>query len=172
MPRLDGKVALITGGAGGMGSAQARLLAREGAAVVIADVRDELGSRLEAEIAASEVADRKEIRGQEVRLADVMAQRAEVRTEPVDRATVECLLEGPREPADRPERPRKLAIEHAQERGSLRVDAHDSTTRSHAYEIRSCHGSAPRALPDPIAVRALTVPDLRPRFQFGSIVRN
>src|SRR5262249_53843661 len=53
MPRLDGKVALITGGAGGMGSAQARLLAQEGAAIVIADVRDELGRKLEAESASS-----------------------------------------------------------------------------------------------------------------------
>ena|SRR5437868_1019218 len=50
MGSLDGKAALITGGAGGIGSAQARLLAREGAAVVIADVRDELGRTLEAEI--------------------------------------------------------------------------------------------------------------------------
>src|SRR5438477_9324192 len=53
MGSLDGKVVLITGGAGGMGSAQARLLAREGAAVAIADLRDELGHKLEAEITAA-----------------------------------------------------------------------------------------------------------------------
>ncbi len=48
--RLDGKVALISGGARGMGSAEARLFATEGAAVVIGDVLDELGQQVEAEI--------------------------------------------------------------------------------------------------------------------------
>ena len=40
MNRLDGKVAVVTGGARGMGEATARLLAAEGAAVLIADVLD------------------------------------------------------------------------------------------------------------------------------------
>ncbi|RYI78842.1 MAG: SDR family NAD(P)-dependent oxidoreductase, partial [Acetobacteraceae bacterium] len=40
--RLKDKVAIITGGAHGMGEAEARLFAREGAAVVIADVLPEL----------------------------------------------------------------------------------------------------------------------------------
>lgn len=40
MAKLDGKVALITGAARGLGAAQARLLALHGAAVVIADLRD------------------------------------------------------------------------------------------------------------------------------------
>ena len=53
MGRLDGKVALITGGAGGMGSAQGRLLAEERATVVVADVRAELGQKLAAEIGAA-----------------------------------------------------------------------------------------------------------------------
>jgi len=38
--RLDGKVAIITGGAGAIGSATATLMAREGASVVVVDVDD------------------------------------------------------------------------------------------------------------------------------------
>ena len=48
--RLEGKVALISGGARGQGAAEARLFARQGAAVVIGDILDEDGLKLEAEI--------------------------------------------------------------------------------------------------------------------------
>ena len=41
--RLDGKVALITGGGSGMGKVAAELFAREGARVVLTDVNDEAG---------------------------------------------------------------------------------------------------------------------------------
>lgn len=53
MGRLDGKVALISGAARGQGEAEARLFAREGASVVLGDVRGELGEQVASEIAAA-----------------------------------------------------------------------------------------------------------------------
>lgn len=50
MKRLEGKVALISGGARGQGEAEARLFASEGAKVVIADVLDEAGRKVVSEI--------------------------------------------------------------------------------------------------------------------------
>jgi 3alpha(or 20beta)-hydroxysteroid dehydrogenase len=44
MGRLDGKVAIVTGAARGTGEAIGRLFAAEGAELVLADVRDELGA--------------------------------------------------------------------------------------------------------------------------------
>jgi cyclopentanol dehydrogenase len=51
MGRLDGKVAIISGGARGQGAAEAKIFAREGASVVIGDILDEEGKKTEAEIA-------------------------------------------------------------------------------------------------------------------------
>jgi NAD(P)-dependent dehydrogenase (short-subunit alcohol dehydrogenase family) len=52
MSRLAGKVALISGAARGMGAAEARLFAREGARVVLGDVLEAEGKAVEADIAA------------------------------------------------------------------------------------------------------------------------
>ena len=50
MGRLDGKVAIISGGARGQGATEARMFAREGAKVVFGDVLDDEGKQVEAEI--------------------------------------------------------------------------------------------------------------------------
>jgi 3alpha(or 20beta)-hydroxysteroid dehydrogenase len=53
MSRVTGQVAIVTGGASGIGAATCRLLAQEGAQVVIADVDDERGAALAASIGAT-----------------------------------------------------------------------------------------------------------------------
>ena len=52
--RVAGKVALITGAAGGMGAGHARALAREGARVAIADIATEAGELLAAELGGAD----------------------------------------------------------------------------------------------------------------------
>ena len=48
--RLEGKVAIISGAASGMGAATARRFAKEGARVVIADMLEEDGQKVAADI--------------------------------------------------------------------------------------------------------------------------
>jgi NAD(P)-dependent dehydrogenase (short-subunit alcohol dehydrogenase family) len=51
--RLQDKVAIVTGAAAGMGAATARLFAREGARVLVADVLDEEGKAVAASISSN-----------------------------------------------------------------------------------------------------------------------
>jgi len=53
MGQVDGKIALVTGGASGIGEACAQTLAREGAAVVISDIDDARGNDLASSITAA-----------------------------------------------------------------------------------------------------------------------
>jgi NAD(P)-dependent dehydrogenase (short-subunit alcohol dehydrogenase family) len=51
--RLEGKAAIVTGAGHGMGEAEARLFASEGARVIVADILEEEAERVAAEIRAA-----------------------------------------------------------------------------------------------------------------------
>lgn len=61
MPRLAGKVALVTGAARGQGEAAARLFAAEGAQVLVTDVLDDLAAEVADSLGSSAVAVRLDI---------------------------------------------------------------------------------------------------------------
>lgn len=52
MGQFDDKVAIVTGSGGGIGQAYAEALAREGAAVVVADINADGGERVAKQIVA------------------------------------------------------------------------------------------------------------------------
>ena len=76
MGKLDGKVAVITGGASGIGEASVRLFVAEGARVVIADVQENLGKPLAEELGAN-----------------AAFLKTDVTREPEVKAAVECAVE-------------------------------------------------------------------------------
>ena len=56
MGRLEGKVAIVTGAGSGIGEATARLMAREGASVVVADIDGAAAERVAGELGRAVVA--------------------------------------------------------------------------------------------------------------------
>lgn len=65
MGRVNGKVAIVTGGARGLGEAMVRQLVAEGAKVVVADILEEEGSRLAEELGENARFQRLDVRSEE-----------------------------------------------------------------------------------------------------------
>jgi 3alpha(or 20beta)-hydroxysteroid dehydrogenase len=71
--RLDGRVAIVSGGAGGLGTAFARALHAAGASVVVADLTDESATALAAELGDRALATHLDVTSQESWAATVEA---------------------------------------------------------------------------------------------------
>jgi len=81
MARVDGKVALVTGGGGGIGRATARRLADEGAAVVVTDLRAAEASATAEEIGGNALALAQDVRDEadwRRVIADVQARHGQL----------------------------------------------------------------------------------------------
>ena len=81
MGRLDGKVAIVTGAAKGLGEADARVFAREGATVILTDMDKENGERVASEIgetAEFHVQDVCDEQGWEDLVADVVSRHGKL----------------------------------------------------------------------------------------------
>jgi 3alpha(or 20beta)-hydroxysteroid dehydrogenase len=75
--RVAGKVALVTGGAQGIGEACARILAREGATVVVSDIQAEKGEALAAKIGGGAIflpLDVTDVAGWDAIVADILTR--------------------------------------------------------------------------------------------------
>ena len=79
MGRLDGRVAVITGGARGQGAEEGRRFAEEGATVVLTDVLDDEGERTAAEAGLEyQHLDVTSEQGWEATVADVLARHGRI----------------------------------------------------------------------------------------------
>jgi 3(or 17)beta-hydroxysteroid dehydrogenase len=65
MGRVEGKVCIVTGAADGLGKADAIVLAREGASVVITDINEEVGRRTAEEIGERALFVRQDVRDED-----------------------------------------------------------------------------------------------------------
>ena len=86
--RLSDRVAIVTGAASGMGAATARLFAREGAKVIVADVLEAEGRELAAAIAA----ERGQARFQRLDVASAAAWEATVAAALADYGRLDILI--------------------------------------------------------------------------------
>ena len=77
MNRLEGKVAIITGGSKGLGEADARLFIAEGATVIITDIDDEAGQKVATELGPNAEYQHHDVRdeGRWVELIDDVVKR-------------------------------------------------------------------------------------------------